>query len=314
MYSTPPGLEPRRILRMIVIGLCIFAVAFAYIFLDSRFESRNKVERTAEAYGLDSLNYEVEPIMDIRIWQRNDRDYRDYPERVPYSSFFYNIIPITLREGESVETCYDRAANYSAVTNRIAFDIAYDGNITGSYTISAPYIVTYSGKSEKIPANGVDANARTNDDATFSGNKEITVSIDELAVSYLVPYVDPSSTNDIAQTRMKNLENDGINWKEHYVTESFFDVYPEAAGKESEYPMLKQYKRLIMTTYLTVCAMHPTKTEVPIATAVLEIKTTSCWYGKLSDAERSYVYTICDPTNYYTTVTVVSYTQSPSVG
>lgn len=310
MYPADKNPDFRKILKVIVIGFGIFVAVFAYVFLDSRFESKNKVEKTAEAYGVDSLTYEAEPIMEIRVWQRNDKEFSDYPDKNTRSSFFYNIIPLTLRVGESVETSYDRTVNSSLYYAPITFDILYDGDITGSYTIVAHDIVTYSGKSNKIPSSGVDKNALTNNDATFSGNREITVAVEELAVGYLVPYVDPTSTNSIAKTRMRNLENDGIDWEEHYVTENFFEAYPEESGMESEFPTLKQYKRLIMTTYLTVNAMHSTKQDVPVATAVLEISTTSCWFGKLSDSERAYVYSICEPTCYYTTVKVVSYEQS----
>lgn len=214
MYPADKNPDFRKILRVIVIGFGIFVAIFAYVFLDSRFESKNKVEKTAEAYGVDNLTYEAEPIMEIRVWQRNDKEFSDYPDKNTRSSFFYNIIPLTLRVGESVETSYDRTVNSSLYYAPITFDILYDGDITGSYTIVAPDIVTYSGKSNKIPSGGVDKNALTNDDATFSGNREITVAVDELAVGYLVPYVDPTSTNSIAKTRMRNLENDGIDWEE----------------------------------------------------------------------------------------------------
>lgn len=305
-----------KYLRIPLIVLGILLLVFVYSFWGSKLESQNKVTKTAEAYGLDSLYAEPEPIMEIRVWQKNEKDWTDYPEYSSLSDFFYERVPLTLQKGETVDTTYDRTKISSDACWSAVIDVIYDGDITGSSNIVIPYMVDYTGETNMIPSYGVSGeNVRRNDDATFEGNRHMTLSVHDPTELYLAVSMDNSLTlnqRGSAETTLRNSENlYGIRWSDHYRTEQFIHVYPKAATLGTkEYPNLKQYKRIVMTSYLTVQAMHPLKEDTPVATAVLEITSYSSWFGKLSDSEIGYVSQFCDTNLHYSTVKVLSYEQS----
>ena len=298
---------------LIVLGI-ILAV-FVYSFWGSKLDSQNKDTRTAEAYGLDSLYAEPEPIMEIRVWQKNEKDWTDYPEHDSLSDFYFERIPLKLKEGETVDTTYDRSKQSSEYVWSAIIDVIYDGNITGSCNIVIPYMVDYTGETDRIPSYRVTGeNVRRSDDATFEGNRQMTLSVRNFSHD-LADSLDHSLTVEqrgSAETTLRNCENlYGVRWKDHYRTEQFIHVYPEAAAIGlDDHPNMKQFKRVVMTTYLTIHAMHPLKEDTPVATAVLEITSYSRWFGKLTAEELSYVGQFCDRNLHYSTVKVVSYEQS----
>ncbi len=303
-------------LKIPLIVLGIFAAVFIYSFWGSKLESQNKTTRTAEAYGVDSLYAEPEPIMEIRVWQRNEKDELDYPEHSLLSDFFFERVPLKLKKGKTVDTTYDRLKMSSDPTWSAVIDVVYDGNITGSYNIVLPHIIDYTGETNMIPSQGVSGeNVRRNNDATFDGNRHMTLSVNDYAELYLAVSLDhsrPGNQRGHSETILRDMENlYGVRWKDHYRTEQFIHVYPEVAAIGlNDHPNMKQFKRVVMTTYLTVHAMHPLKENTPVATAVLEITSYSRWFGKLTAEELSYVGQFCDRNLHYSTVKVVSYEQS----
>ena len=81
------------------------------------------------------------------------------------------------------------------------------------------------------------------------------------------------------------------------------------------YADLQNLKRVVMTNYLTVQAMHPLKEDTPVATAVLEITTCSGWYGiEQKEVIIGLAFDWCDPNCNTGKVTVVSYEQSDFLG
>ena len=298
---------------LIVLGILI--AVFVYSFWGSKLDSQNKDTRTAEAYGVDSLYAEPEPIMEIRVWQKNEKDWTDYPEYSSLSDFYFERIPLKLKEGETVDTTYNQSKQSSEYVWSAIIDVIYDGNITGSCNIVIPYMVDYTGETDRIPSYRVTGeNVRRSDDATFEGNRQMTLSVRDFSHD-LADSLDHSLTVEqrgSAEATLRNCENMyGIRWKDHYRTEQFIHVYPEAAAIGlNDHPNMKQFKRVVMTTYLTIHAMHPLKEDTPVATAVLEITSYSRWFGKLTAEELSYVGQFCDPNLHYSTVMVVSYEQS----
>ena len=303
-------------LKIPLIVLGIFLAVFVYSFWGSKLDSQNKDTKTAEMYGLDSLYAEPEPIMEIRVWQKNEKDWTDYPEHSSLSDFFFERIPLKLKKGETIDTTYDRTKMSSDSVWSAVIDVVYDGDITGSYNIVLPHIIDYTGETDMIPSQGISGeNVRRNNDATFEGNRHMTLGVNDYAELYLAVSLDhsrPGNQRGHSETILRDMENlYGVRWKDHYRTEQFIHVYPEAAAIGLEdHPNLKQYKRVVMTSYLTIHAMHPLKEDTPVATAVLEITSYSSWFGKLSDSEVGYVFQFCDPNLHYSTVKVVSYEQS----
>ncbi len=303
---------PTPVKYILIIFAVVFA-AFVYSFWGSKLESQNKDIRTPEAYGLDSLEYQAEPVIEIRVWQRNDKNFDDYPERSELDSFFYTILPLSLETGSSIDTvCYP-----SVGWNNAVMEILYDGNISGFYDIKGN-MLDYTGETDKLPSYGISGvDVRRSTDGTFGGNQKVTLSVFNYTDTDIKMSLDPSlSAKARGQYRshLQSLENRyAFRFEDYYHTESFHEVYPDAPVQEEAYKNLKNFQRIVMTNYLTVQAMHPTKPNTPVATAVLEITQYSSWFGKnLNDAEVDFVLGKCDRYASSGKITVVSYEQSDS--
>ena len=297
---------------LIILGIVL--AVFAYSFWGSKLEDQNKVTRTAEAYGLDSLYAEGEPVIEVRVWQKNEKEWTDYPEYNSLSDFYYERVPLKLQKEETVVTTYDRTKMSSDPVWSAVIDIVYDGDITGSYNVASAHI-DYTGETNTIPSQGVSGEGVRRSCAAFEGNRSMTLSVHDYTELYLAISLDsslPAERRGSAEATLRNCENQyGMCWNDHYRIERFVQVYPEAADFDiEEYPNLNRLKRVVMTSYLTIHAMHPLKEDTPVATAVLEINSYSSWFGKLNDSEVGYVGKFCDPNLHYSTVTVVFYEQS----
>ncbi len=251
--------------------------------------------------SLNSLYAEPEPVMEIRIWQRNEKETLDYPDIHPNHRFFYDVVPLKLKEGETVET----SAVPRTVWNNTVLEILYDGDIRGQYDIAAENMIFYTGESDKIPANygGGDGTVRMNDDGTFDGNRKMTLSIENLNRMFAGAILTGSNP-------MLSLfyEDD---WRDSCKIERFHEVYPESMELGGAYADLQNLRRVVMTNYLTIQAMHPLKEDTPVATVVLEITTCSGWYGaEQKEVIIGLAFDWCDPDCNTGKVTVVSYEQS----
>ncbi len=288
--------------------LIIFAVVFAafvYSFWGAKLESQNKDIRTPEAYGLDSLKYQAEPVMEIRVWQRNDKE-----EKAPadsdrdfWDSYYFDILPLEV--GASVDTMY--APMYRP--EFAVLDISYDGEISGYYSLPARNMISYTGETDIVPVHGYRENILMNEDATFSGNRKVTLSIETWTM-----WLGSSLAGGIMSDWVTSHEQSyGFRFKDYYHYEYFHEVYPDALQLEN-YQNLKKFKRIALTTYLTVQAMHPTKPDIPVATAVLEITQYSSWFGATLTMEESLFVNTKGKREYYAPgrITVVSYEQSHS--
>ena len=255
--------------------------------------------------AMNSLYAEPEPVMEIRVWQRNEKETSDYPDIHPGHVFFYDVVPLKLTEGESVEI----TAVPNITWDRTVLEILYDGDIRGHYDITAENMIFYTGESDMRPANygSGDGTLRMNDDGTFAGNRKMTLSIANLNLDLMNSTL---SGKDPVITLFHEDE-----YRDHWKIERFYDVYPESAGMGGAYSNLQNYKRIVMTNYLTIRAMHSLMKDTPVAEAVLEITTYSGWYGAdLNYAEWEYVSERCGTDCNTGKVTVVSYEQSDFLG
>ena len=280
--------EPAALTKELAIAVCIAA---AVCFLTDPVTDD----------PLNSLYAEPEPVMEIRIWQRNEKETSDYPDIHPNHRFFYDVVPLKLKEGETIET----TAVPRTVWNNTVFEILYDGDIRGHYDIAAENMIFYTGESDMTPANrGVgDGTLRMNDDATFTGNRKMTLSVRNLTPSFALAAL----TGSNSMISLSHADAFRDSWK----IERFHEVYPESMELGGTYADLQNLRRVVMTNYLTIQAMHPLKEDTPVATAVLEITTCSGWYSvEQKEVIIGLVFDWCDPSCNTGKVTVVSYEQS----
>lgn len=280
--------EPAALTKELAIAVCIAA---AVCFLTDPVTDDT----------LNSLYAEPEPVMEIRIWQRNAKETLDYPDIHPNHRFFYDVVPLQLKEGETIET----TAVPRTVWNNTVFEILYDGDIRGHYDIAAENMIFYTGESDMTPANrGVgDGTLRMNNDATFTGNRKMTLSVRNLTPSFALAAL----TGSNSMISLSHADAFRDSWK----IERFYEVYPESMELGGTYADLQNLRRVVMTNYLTIQAMHPLKEDTPVATAVLEITTCSEWYGaEQKEVIIGLVFDWCDPNCNTGKVTVVSYEQS----
>lgn len=255
--------------------------------------------------AMNSLYVEPEPVMEIRVWQRNEKETSDYPDIHPSHRFFYDVVSLKLKEGETIET----TTVPRTVLNNTVLEILYDGDIRGQYDIAAENMIFYTGESDKIPANygGGDGTVRMNDDGTFDGNRKMTLSIENLNRMFAGAILTGSNP------MLSLFYEDG--WRDNCKIERFHEVYPESMELGGAYADLQNLKRVVMANYLTVQAMHPLKEDTPVATAVLEITTCSGWYGiEQKEVIIGLAFDWCDPNCNTGKVTVVSYEQSDFLG
>lgn len=280
--------EPAALTKELAIAVCIAA---AVCFLTDPVTDD----------PLNSLYAEPEPVMEIRIWQRNEKETLDYPDIHPNHRFFYDVVPLQLKEGETIET----SAVPRTVWNDTVLEILYDGDIRGQYDIAAENMIFYTGESDMTPANrGVgDGTLRMNDDATFTGNRKMTLSVRNLTPSFALAAL----TGSNSMISLSHADAFRDSWK----IERFHEVYPESMELGGTYADLQNLRRVVMTNYLTIQAMHPLKEDTPVATAVLEITTCSGWYSvEQKEVIIGLVFDWCDPNCNTGKVTVVSYEQS----
>ena len=87
----------RKILYTAAGFAAFILAAILYSFIDSRVANKPELD-SPEAYGLESLEYEADPVMDLIVWQRNSLSHNDYD--IPgYSEFYYEKTVLPLREG-----------------------------------------------------------------------------------------------------------------------------------------------------------------------------------------------------------------------
>ncbi len=296
----------RKILYSAAGFAAFILVAILYSFIDSRVANKPELD-SPEAYGLESLEYVADPVMDLIVWQKNHLDPYEYKDIEYGSEFFFEKTVLPLRVGETVVSHMDDAL--SIYYGTLTFTIEYDGKITGQYDFTKPEVLFYGGDNTKVQARwwGSD-DSFTEDDATFVGDKSVTVSIPQYCIINREYYYGNSHVkhDKYVEDWLKDRPvRDSFDRENFCVLQKFHDVYPD--GPE-EY---EKVERSVTTTVLTFHAMHPTKEDVIVATADIQIKTYSEWQidpymeGQMRFFEEY-------PPRIYSEITVLSYEQSDS--
>ena len=292
-----------------VLGFAAFLIAaILYSFIDSRVADKPE-QNSPQAYGLDSLEYVADPVMDLIVWQRNSLSHNDYD--IPgYSEFYYEKTVLPLREGEMVlsHTEDGDMSQYGYLT----LTIEYDGKITGQYDFTKPEVLFYSGNNTTTQARhwGAENEYFTEDDATFVGNQSVTISLVPYCVINRDYYYGGSNVkhDKYVEDWLKDRSvRDSFDRENFCVLQKFRDIYPD--GPE----LFAEAERSVTTTVLTINAMHPTKEDVVVATADIQIKTYSMWYiAEKLEVEDRMLFLEEYMGDQYSEITVLSYEQSDS--
>jgi len=304
MEERSPKNAVLQTVKTVLIVLAVFAAAILYIFVSSAVQGKNYKGKTSDMYGRDSLEYVGEPVMKISVWQANGK-----PENSRYlgaSSYFFDLVPLTLKKGEKVSTEKDIFDDIYTSWNLIT--IEYDGEIFGEYEIKVRNQLRYSGSKEAVPGVQYEGNSggKTGsapvfyqEDSSFTGNKVVTLDIKEMirGISYA------QLTGQGYYEAEWLLKNYNIDVNDYLTTEKLHDIYPDAPEE------LKDVYRDVFTTHVTIHARHPTKTDVTVATAVLAVRQISSWKGFTVENHRI----LRESKRYgsgHTEIVVESYTQS----
>lgn len=115
--------NPVKIVKNVLIVLGIFAASILYIFVSSAAQGRNYKGKTPDMYGTDSLEYVGEPVMKISVWQKNEKNPDDYPEKNARSSFFYNVLSLDLKKGTTIQTVENIVDNFFMTMSYLMLNI-----------------------------------------------------------------------------------------------------------------------------------------------------------------------------------------------
>ena len=308
-----------QILKKILLGLLVFlgVVLFAVVYtvIDSRIH-RQKDPTSPEAYGVDSLDAVVKPPFEIEIWQKNEKLSEEpdpYTRMIVYEpqAKYYTRVPLKLEPGQSVTTTFDPMTMPTPREYALIATVYCDeGSVRCTYDLPLKDLVTMKASADLVPAVYTGDIRADNSDVLQSpngiiqGSHSFSFSISDMIRNHLVSLYDKAYMNPASKMLLNQIEtNSGIKLSDYYRLEKLKDVYPDAPYE------LQEYERLVMTTHLTVEALHPTKPGAALASAVLEIKSYSWWLNS-DDMPRSVFDDAGIPNNEYSVVTVVSYEQS----
>ncbi len=300
-------LQPIRIVKIVLAVIGVFLAIFLYSFIGSRFSGKDQY--TPAAYGRDSLEADVKPVLTVQVWQRNDKNFNDYKE-IQQDKFFYTLVSLEMKKGISVKTnkTEDLLTTDYFGGARIVFTVNYDGPLTGESTLLRH--MHYAKSSSNIPAqfgSSHNDSVFSSEDGTFSGNETITFSFDNYSY-LLLDEIDNFSHQDDNARAMQVRDREmgtGLDFSDFSYMENFLDVYPDAD------PALKRLKRIVLTTYCTINGMHPTKRDIVMASAELALTSYSEWNIAFQPDEVTDLFYEGGYSNIpYSEVSVVSYSQS----
>jgi len=301
MEERSPKNAVLQTVKTVLIVLAVFAAAILYIFVSSAVQGKNYKGKTSDMYGRDSLEYVGEPVMKISVWQRNEKNIETNTQYLGYSNYFYDLVPLILKPGETVST--EKNKFDAPYTPYILITVEYDGEIVGEYDLKIPGALAYSGSKDAVP--GVQGGSTvgktvsvprfTQKDNSFFADKVITLEISE----YIRDVIGMKDNKRGISTLYQMEES-----VDDYTTkEKLSDLYPDAPEE------LKDVYRYVFTTHVTIHAKHPNKSDVTVATAVLAVRQISEWQGTTGETRMMLNEAKCYEENH-TEIVVESYTQS----
>ena len=233
--------------------------------------------------------------------QRNEKNIETNTQYLGSSNYFYDLVPLILKPGETVSTEKDKFD--APYTPYILITVEYDGEIVGEYDLKIPGALAYSGSKDAVPGvqggsisgKTVSVPRFTQKDNSFFADKVITLEISE----YIRDVIGMKNNKRGISTLYQMEES----VDEYTTKEKLSDLYPVAPEE------LKDLYRYVFTTHVTIHAKHPTKSDVTVATAVLAIRQISEWQGTTGETRMMLNESKCYEENH-TEIVVESYTQS----
>ncbi len=307
--------KAKTVLKYLLIFLALILVGIVYTIIDARIHQKRDTT-SPEAYGVDSLDAIIQPPIEIEIWQKNDKvseksNPADHFGIYEPQAKYYTRIPLKLEVGASVCTTYDTLLMPSPSEYSLIASVFYDeGTVRCTYDLPVKNIVTMKASSDLVPDMYSGDIQTDNSDVVQSpngcitGNRSFSFSISDAVRNRLISRHDAAFKTPYAEIYLSQIESEAhVDLNDYYYLEKLKDVYPDAPNE------IQDCERIVLTTHLTVEAMHPTKQDVVIASAVLEIKSYSWWLN--TDSKPQSLFTDAGIiSKEYSVVTVISYEQS----
>ena len=289
----------------IILGIAgVIIAAVLYTVLGSKIGNPPAEEYTPEAYGVEKLEAEAPPAMQIAVWQRNEKNPEHF-DRGFYHKTFYDMVELPMEEGGTVRTISENSLiEYYDDNSETALQILFEGPISGRYELGYSSALHYSKDNDVMPA--ANDKAFSNPGASFNGNDIVTISVHDI-VHYVFERDSVAWGNVDSDSEQSTIwEQEGQFDLNDYLTyEKIIDIYPDAP------PEYQDLYRAVVTTHLYIYGNDPVKQDIVLAEAVLELKSHSRWIGLPPGQED--IFTAHGYENKsFTDVTVVSYTQSDS--
>ena len=289
----------------IILGIAgVIIAAVLYTVLGSKIGSPPAEAYTPEAYGVEKLEAEAPPAMQIAVWQRNEKNPEHF-DRGFYHKTFYDMVELPMEEGGTVRTISENTYFINSVQDEVdtAMQILFEGPISGRYELGYSTALYFNGDNDEMPCYA--PGSFRNDNASFHWDDLVTISVNPLT-----EYIYNANVNDPTLWHAEAIaacEQSGKFDIDDYLTyEKITDVYPDAPAE------FQDLYRAVTTTHLYLYGHDPVKQDIVLAEAVLELKSYSRWIG-LGAGEPEYLFEQHGYENKsFTDVTVVSYTQSDS--
>lgn len=288
----------------IILGVAGVIIAAAlYTVLGSKIGNPPAEAYTPEAYGVEKLEAEAPPAMQIAVWQRNDVNPAHF-DRGFHHKTFYDMIELPMEEGGTVCTITENSLIEKYDDNTTAaMQIFFDGPISGRYELGYSTALYYSGDNDEIPR--YEPGFFHNDNASFSWNDLVTIAVAPL--TDYVFYANDYDPNRFYAEAIEACEQHGnFDLDDYLIYENIMDVYTDVPDE------FQDLYRAVLTTHLYIYGHDPVKQDIVLAEAVLELKSYSRWIGLGAGQPEAVFASHGFENKSYTDITVVSYSQSDS--
>ena len=293
----------------IILGVAgVIIAAVLYTVLGSKIGNPPAEAYTPEAYGVEKLEAEAPPAMQIAVWQRNDVNPEHF-DRGNHHKTFYDMIELPMEEGATARTITDESFYLSDSEDHtdVAMQILFEGSISGRYELGYNHSLYFSKDNDVMPHYNTSNKAFHNPGGSFSGQDIITISIQDIAgfvFNYEHAAYDGREINN--QYIEAYEESGGFSLDDYLTYEKVTDVYDNVP---EEY---RDCYRAIVTAHLYIYGADPADPSIILSEAVLELKTYTRWIDLPPGLGEQVFDAYKIPRRAFTDVTVVSYTQSDS--
>ena len=314
--NNPDGLNKKQLLLFLGFLFAFIVIAVFSSILGSKVHTQ-KNDLPPEAYGLDTFEQNAPALLNVSVWQRNEKSKPNENEgRIITNEVegkYYSKIDVVNEPEFEVCTSYDPVYMPGNCHYASVFTVSYEGPIRITYDPPIPSLLQYMSSDRYIPSLYGGEIYASNDQVvtstskTITGDSKLTLSIDLKPLNTIISKYDKYSENKLADSLITNMESQGkIKLRDYYELEDFKDVYPDGPKD------FMGLQRLAYTTHLTIEGMHPSKKDVVLAKMELEITSYTWWLNTfeipiLSFQEQGI-------SNYeHSVVRLISYSQSDMI-